>query len=146
MAIDQTARGPEDRKLLGWRIYFADGSVRNGAKRGDWMSAPSTGVAAVQCFYAEQYRRWHGLAWVVENYVLPLRGRDYFWLDANGHPWHGNLAYETAEEALKAGLKAVPLAATTLKVGQFITDPEWNVLQNFMARDLVWDAQPTAWR
>jgi hypothetical protein len=146
VAIDQTARAPEDRQLLGWRIYYADGSVVNGGSRGNWMAAPSVGLAAVQCFYAEQYERWSNGTKLVENYILPLRARDYFWLDANDHPWHGNLAYERPEEEEEAGIKRVPLAVPTLKVGKWLLDSEWGDLQNFMAKDLVWDSQPTSWR
>ena len=147
MAASVTVQNtPEPRQLLGWRIYYADGSVVNGTTRLHWMTAPSDGLTAVQCFYAEQYKRFDAGTWRIENYVLPLRGRDYFWLDEHDHPWLGNLAYERSEESKQAGIEPVPATGDSIKTGQWLLDTDWNDLQNFMGHDLTWDSQPTSWR
>ena len=103
---------------VGFQIYYADGSVFNGATQNDWIAAPDTGVLVVVEVHDAIYksgprqrhacRRWAGL--------------DYYWWTPGNAEISGGNAGQIPNPALS-------------KAGQLVDDETWCRVYNIAHQD-----------
>jgi len=65
--------------VLGFRIYYGDGSLASGETAEDWKAAASEDVQCVLIFYDRTYECHTGEQFETFNYVENFNQSDYYW-------------------------------------------------------------------
>ena len=113
-------------KLLGWRIYYGDGSVFSSLD-GGWKEAPSENVQAVVVFYLETYSIPHSDGSMrVFNYRKVLHSQEYYWLEPDG-PVAGDAKIASAQRS-----------AGTVKAGGLLTKELFRDIYDRARGDATW--------
>jgi hypothetical protein len=118
-----------DTRVIGWKIYYGDGSVLT-SEESTWSESPSEGVLIADVFFEETYRRYVRGTWVTENYKDILRGFDYYWQNPDGSFAAGQ-ARDVPED----------LPDGSLKLGELVSEVRWVDVCNRAKADRVWHSR-----
>jgi len=137
--IDQVEKHYRQRRVLGVKVYYADGTIRKITPTlVNFRNLSALGVVFIVLFFEEQYRIWlpeenrealfHYVRVIPEDVTIA----DHFWLEGDG----------TMGDHYRYGLiDSVPLVLDPAfrKLGQRVDDQAvFNSMQNATFRDNVW--------
>jgi len=113
---------------IGWRIYYADGNLREGVTPEEWQASRSDGIQVVVVFLKETYKCWHSDPgeWRIENYCKLYHDVDYYWLK-DDEPVGGT--QEESRQSADSG---------TVKVGTAVADEAFWRIYNRARNDRRW--------
>ena len=117
--------GPQP-SVVGVRVYYADGAVRQASTLGELTGLPTTGVIVLNLYYGRTYTEYINGHPTQQYYKDTLVGTDWYWVKPNLQ------AYGTAPTVVD-----VPPGSIALQ-GQYVEKALFLSIYNQAYNDRVW--------
>jgi hypothetical protein len=112
-----------DRAIVGWRIFYSDGSVFSSLD-GEWSAASVSSVQVVVIYYTSTYQYYKNdeNQFKTYNYKQVLNGKDFYW-KKDGLFYMSDVFEEIPYE----------VEINDVKMGKLLTDKEFFNIYNLAA-------------